>query len=250
MPQYVDALAPERQGQGYEGHPARRVRLEHQALAHVFHDWDERTSKQLKVRWGGTIERDTKIYMAAVVVDQPQLDKFTGCPGEQKCKNNYNIGMYCVLLCSNCMFSAGCQRCTCPAKEFLNPHKSWPAKTTVRTKAEVLRHSAGVASGASPVASPVVEFTDDGQTRPGPSAKSYESRRAFAGAHLMFNAFWMISTFCIHQMYMRDSLHQVDHGIIIHIMRGILRLFQGEFTSTAMVISLSLLSLCIMCCRD
>ena len=128
------------------------------------------------------------------------------------------------------MFSAGCQRCTCPAKEFLNPHKSWPAKTTDRMKTEVLRQAAGVATKASPVASPVVEFTDDGQTCPGPSAKSYESGRAVAGAHLMFNAFWMISTFCIYQMYMRDSLHQVDHGIILHILRGILRLFQGDIS--------------------
>jgi hypothetical protein len=74
----------------------------------------------------------------------------------------------------------------------------------------------------------VVEFTDDGECKPGPSAKSYESCRAAAGAHLMFNAFWMVSTFCIYQMYMRDSLHQVDHGIIVHILRAILRLFQGE----------------------
>ena len=63
--------------------------------------------------------------------------------------------------------------------------------------------------------------------------RSYESGRAFAGAHLMFNAFWMVSTFCIYQMYMRDSLHQVDHGVIIHILRAILRLFQGELTSTS-----------------
>ena len=96
MPQYVEALAPHRQTQGYEGHPARRIRLEHQALAHVFQDWDERTSKQLKVRWGGSIERDTKIYMAAVVVDQPQLDKFTGCPGEQKAEIVVILG--CIVL--------------------------------------------------------------------------------------------------------------------------------------------------------
>jgi len=95
-------------------------------------------------------------------------------------------------------------------------------------KKEVLRQAAG--GGANASRGPVVEFTDDGQTSAGPSAKSYESGRAFAGAHLMFNAFWMVSTFCIYQMYMRDSLHQVDHGIIIHILRAILRLFQGEFT--------------------
>jgi hypothetical protein len=26
---------------------------------------------------------------------------------------------------------------------------------------------------------------------------------------------------------MRDSLHQVDHGVFIHMLRGILRLFLG-----------------------
>ena len=86
MPQYSDALAPDRPTQGYQGHPARRVRLEHQALAYIFRDFDERTSKPRDVFWGGTIERQTQIYAAAVVVDHPQLDRFTGCPGEQMCK--------------------------------------------------------------------------------------------------------------------------------------------------------------------
>lgn len=77
---------------------------------------------------------------------------------------------------------------------------------------------------------PVVVLEDDGQSsRPGPAAKSYEQGRAAAGGHhLLFNAFWLVSTFCIYQMYMRDSLHQVDHGIIIHVLRGILRLFFGK----------------------
>jgi hypothetical protein len=92
-------------------------------------------------------------------------------------------------------------------------------------KKEVFRFAAG--GGKFVDRGSVVDFTDDGQTRAGPSSSNYESRRACAGAHLMFNAFWMISSFCIYQMYMRDSLHQVDHGIIIHILRAILRLFQG-----------------------
>ena len=86
MPQYEDALAPGRGGQGYEGHPARRARLEHQALSHVFFDFDARTEQAQKVAWGGKTERATKIYLAAVIVDHPQLDKFTGCPREQTCK--------------------------------------------------------------------------------------------------------------------------------------------------------------------
>ena len=83
MPNYVEALAPDRPTQGYDGHRARRVRMEHQALTHVLYDFDERTSKPRKVRWGGTIERDTQVYLAAVVLDHQQLDKYTGCPGEK-----------------------------------------------------------------------------------------------------------------------------------------------------------------------
>jgi hypothetical protein len=45
---------------------------------------------------------------------------------------------------------------------------------------------------------------------------------------LLFNAFWLVSTFCIFQMYMRDSLHQIDHGVFLHACRGILRLYLGE----------------------
>jgi hypothetical protein len=85
------------------------------------------------------------------------------------------------------------------------------------------------AGGPAIDAVPVVEMGDDGKSSmPGPDAYHYESSRTAAGAHLLFNAFWLVSTFCIFQMYMRDSLHQVDHGIIIHILRGILRLFFGK----------------------
>ena len=85
------------------------------------------------------------------------------------------------------------------------------------------------AGGPAIDAVPVVEIGDDGKSSmPGPKAISYERSRAEAGAHLLFNGFWLISTFCVFQMYMRDSLHQVDHGIIIHVLRGILRLFFGK----------------------
>ncbi len=77
MPVYKEELAKKRQSEGYESHKARRVRLEHQALAYVFHDWDEHTADKMKVFWEGKIERDTKVYIGAVVVDHPQLDKFT-----------------------------------------------------------------------------------------------------------------------------------------------------------------------------
>ena len=54
----------------------------------------------------------------------------------------------------------------------------------------------------------------------------YESQRIKAGAHLFFNAFWLIPHFCINLMYMRDTLHQIDSGVIISFLKAILRKFR------------------------
>lgn len=59
-------------------HRSRRARLEHQALALVFERWDERSAQRIEVMWEGKIKRQTRIYLGAVVVDHPQLDKFAG----------------------------------------------------------------------------------------------------------------------------------------------------------------------------
>ena len=76
---------------------------------------------------------------------------------------------------------------------------------------------------------PVVEFNNDGRTHTeGPAGRQYEGEHKRSGYHLFFNAFWLVSHFCLFQMYMRDSLHQIDHGVIIHVLRGILRLFYGN----------------------
>ena len=61
-------------------------------------------------------------------------------------------------------------------------------------------------------------------------ARFYESQRKFrrkkAGAHLFFNAFWFIPHFCINLMYMRDTMHQIDSGVIISFLKAILRKFR------------------------
>ncbi len=44
-----------------------------------------------------------------------------------------------------------------------------------------------------------------------------------AGAHLFFNAFWLIPNFCINLMYMRDPMHQIDNGVIVSFLKAILR---------------------------
>jgi hypothetical protein len=81
MPVYNNKLAPDRPGQGFAGHTARRLRLEHQGLAHVFKDWDIRARNVVQLHWGGTTMRSSKVYLAATVVDHPQLDKFAGSGG-------------------------------------------------------------------------------------------------------------------------------------------------------------------------
>ena len=49
----------------------------------------ERTANEKhSVFWGGDEKRDTAVYIGAVVVDHPQLDKFTAFPGAVfMCKN-------------------------------------------------------------------------------------------------------------------------------------------------------------------
>jgi len=75
----------------------------------------------------------------------------------------------------------------------------------------------------------VVDFSNDGlKHTAGPDGRYYERERKLSGFHLFFNCFWLVSTFCLFQMHMRDSLHQIDHGVIIHVLRGILRLFFGN----------------------
>jgi len=78
MPVYDDKKAPKRPLKGYEAHTPRRIRLEHEALSVVFQDWDIRTRDAVKLYWGGKILRNSKVYLSAVVVDHPQLDKFAG----------------------------------------------------------------------------------------------------------------------------------------------------------------------------
>lgn len=73
---------------------------------------------------------------------------------------------------------------------------------------------------------PVVEFGEDGSFhRPGPNSSHYEDARERCGAHLVFNAFWLISNFCVYQMLMKDAMHAIDLGVIIMLIRAILRTF-------------------------
>ena len=65
-----------------------------------------------------------------------------------------------------------------------------------------------------------------------PGAIHYESQRKKAGAHLFFNAFWLIPHFCVNSMYVRDRMHQIASGIIIAFLKAILRKYRECVEST------------------
>jgi hypothetical protein len=91
MPLFDDRKSSKLPTQGYESLPARRARLEHQCLSYLLQPFEECTgNKKHSVLWpgGGDEKRDTAVYLGAVIVDHPQLDKFTGCPGQRfMCSN-------------------------------------------------------------------------------------------------------------------------------------------------------------------
>ena len=61
MPVYDDKLAPKRDASGFNGHTARRVRLEHEALSYVFKNWGTRSRDEVQLYWGGKILRSSKV---------------------------------------------------------------------------------------------------------------------------------------------------------------------------------------------
>ena len=71
---------------------------------------------------------------------------------------------------------------------------------------------------------------------PGPNSANYEAFRELCGAHLVYNAFWNVKHFCVHQMLMRDPMHQVDLGAIVHLIKAILRKY-AECVETALGIA-------------
>jgi hypothetical protein len=118
-----------------------------------------------------------------------------------------------------------CHRCEAPRSEFFSG-------TVYRTKTATTRHAqiAEAAAGRGlqlqgMKQGPVVNWGQE-PTRThsaGPNSSHYEAFRAVCGAHLVYNAFWNVKHFCVHQMLMRDPMHQVDLGVIVHLVKAILR---------------------------
>jgi len=65
---------------------------------------------------------------------------------------------------------------------------------------------------------------------PGQNSSHNESTRERVGAHLVFNEFWLVSNFRVHQMshLMGYSMHTINLGIILTLIRAILQAFLEE----------------------
>ncbi len=54
------------------------------------------------------------------------------------------------------------------------------------------------------------------------AVKGYDRVRKINGTQLVQNAFWLLHGFCSYQMCMRDPMHQIDHSVIVFVLRAIL----------------------------
>ena len=128
-----------------------------------------------------------------------------------------------------CEGPPNCHKCVACKHDFLSAD-FFRSKNTTKRKSEisrVARGGAGVPRGLNRSWLPVVTWDADGSNvRPGPAAKKYEKDRKQCRAHLLFNAFWSIPHFCVHQMLMRDPMHQIDLRVILHLLRAILRKYK------------------------
>ena len=128
-----------------------------------------------------------------------------------------------------------CHRCHATRKDFLST-STFPSKSTASRQRAVEQAAAGQGAVLRGMhAGCVVDFGEhpDRIHSPGPNEAHYEHFRALAGAHLIYNAFWAIQHFCVFQMLMRDPMHQIDMGAIVHLIRAILRKFK-ECVETAL----------------
>ena len=108
-----------------------------------------------------------------------------------------------------------CHRCPATKQQFLATDCPLAMKTTKDTRAAVTAAASGDGLRALGLrgmgTGPVVEWNEDGScVRPGTESSHYEAGRSECGAHLLFNAFWTVAHCCVHQLLLRDSMHQID----------------------------------------
>ena len=192
IPKYNPTLAVGRATNGMNSHASRKVDLFHQCFRILL---EELVGQEglMEIAWGDGITRTCFVRLGGFIGDQQEADRVACQAGV-------------------------CHRCHSSRKDFLETKRFARQRTTWETKKAVLDAAAGAHSRGRPV----VEWCDDGRRQAGTGVKSYDRVRKLAGAHLVQNAFWLMQGFCACQMLMRDPMHQIDHGVIIYLLRAIL----------------------------
>ena len=124
-----------------------------------------------------------------------------------------------------CEPAPACHRCTASKGELLST-SLFPSKSTPLWKAAIIKAASGqdLVVRRAPSREKVVQWEEDGSdTAPGPNSSHYESVRKSVGAHLLYNAFWIVNHFCVHQMIMKDRMHAIDLGVIVTLIKAMMR---------------------------
>jgi hypothetical protein len=141
LPVY-DESRDKRPGKGYESTSARKIRLYHQCWTEFLDGWAERTKDAILLPWADGVTRSTRLFIAGVMGDQQEGDKYTGEP--------------CV-----------CHRCFAPRSKYLDT-----ADFEVKTMRKVRQRVEFAASGGHLKGSRgtrIVRWDPDGRNvRPGP----------------------------------------------------------------------------------
>lgn len=191
IPNYDESLSTERPSKGYESDASRKANLFHECFRLLLKELVD-LKGPLDLTWGDGVNRRSVICLGGFIGDQQETDR-VACQAQV------------------------CHRCHVKRADFLETKVRAPRKTTWEMKQLQLEAAAGSHSRGRAV----VEWDADGRRRAGPGVKSYDRIRKMFG-HLVRNAFWAVPGFCIYSMCMRDPMHQIDHGVIVFLLRAIL----------------------------
>lgn len=177
--------------QGFEALPSRTMNLFHQCFRLLLSEVVGQGP--LDITWSDGISRTSAFFMGGIIGDQQEADRVT------------------------CQFGV-CHRCHVKRADFLETNLHAPQRTTWAMKKAILEAAEGKYSRGRAV----VTWDADGGRHAGTAVKGYDRVRKIVGAHLVQNAFWLLHGFCSYQMCMRDPMHQIDHGVIVFVLRAIL----------------------------
>jgi hypothetical protein len=194
IPKYDQKRAEDagRKNCGMYSHASRKVDLFHQCFRVLLKELVGQEGL-MDIAWGDGITRRCFVRLGGFIGDQQEADRVAGQ-------------------------ATTCHRCHSSRGDFLETKRFARQKTTWVTKKAVLEAAAGAHSRGKPV----VVWDANGRRKAGESVKSYNRVRRIAGSHLVQNAFWLATGFCACQMLMRDPMHQIDHGVIVFLLRAIL----------------------------